>query len=83
MRREDLIPVQEEDESNMGLKSHGADVCSGWQHGWALVEGSGRNVPEKPNGGGAVVGWEGCFQSPQSITFKAQHSQSLQIDQEN
>ena len=83
MRWEDLIPVQEEDESNVGLKSHGVDVCSGWQHGWALVEGRGRNVPEKATGGGAFVGWEGCFQSLQSITFKAQHSQSLQIDQEN
>lgn len=56
MRREDLIPVQEEDESNVGLKSNGVDVCSGWQHGWALVEGRGRNVPEKVTGGGVLVG---------------------------
>lgn len=39
MRREDLIPVQEEDESSVGLKSSSGDVCSSWQHGWALVEG--------------------------------------------
>lgn len=61
MRREDLFPVQEEDESSVGLKSRDGDVCSGWQHGWALVEGRGRNEPKKATGGGTLMGWEGCF----------------------